>query len=392
MNPIKVLFFTPSLGGGGAEKHLLRVVNHLDRQRFCPAIAVVRSGGSYESALVEDVPLHVLETGRIPSSTVQMIRALRPLRKLVQQEKPDILCSVLGHANTIAALAIRNLPNRPKLVLSVQNPPSLETQTAWISSLFRAFVPYVYPQADRVIALSRGVADDLQRLVPGICDRTDVIYNAGVDSQVLEGATEQLSQAIPRPLIVTCGRLAEQKGYSYLLEAFAQVRRVLPASLWILGEGKLRSQIEQQIQALGLSEDVKLLGFQPNPYSYMAAADVFVLASIYEGFGNVLVEAMACGTPVISTDCPFGPGEIITHNLNGLLVPPSDSNTLAKVILNLLSDPFLQRQLAESGQRRAQDFQSRAIASAYGQVFQDLICDHATERQVVHPTQNLQII
>ncbi|MBE9013891.1 glycosyltransferase, partial [Pseudanabaenaceae cyanobacterium LEGE 13415] len=108
--PIRILFFTPSLGGGGAEMHLLRVVNHLDRQNFQPSIAVVRSGGSYETALAPDVSLHVLKTGRIRSSTVQMLRSLRPLRKLIQQEQPDIVCSVLGHANTIAALAIQNLP------------------------------------------------------------------------------------------------------------------------------------------------------------------------------------------------------------------------------------------------------------------------------------------
>lgn len=350
--------------------HLLRVVNHLDRQKFQPAIAVVRSGGSYESALAPDVPLHVLKTGQLRSSTVQMLRSLRPLRALIRQEQPDIVCSLLGHANTIAALAIRNLPQRPKLVLGVQNPPSLQSEV-FVNSVFRALIPYTYSQADRVIALSKGVAEDLLRFVPNI--RVDVIYNAGVDEQVIDGANQPLSGTIPHPLIVTCGRLAEQKGYPYLLEAFAQVRRVMPASLWILGEGKLRSSIEQKIRSLGLTQDVKLLGFQSNPYQYMKAADVFVLASIYEGFGNVLVEAMACGTPVIATDCPSGPGEIITHNLNGILVPPADPFALSQAMLNVLSNPSLQHKFSIAGQRRAQDFQSQSIAASYSHLFQSLV-------------------
>ncbi|MBE9011851.1 glycosyltransferase, partial [Pseudanabaenaceae cyanobacterium LEGE 13415] len=213
--------------------------------------------------------------------------------------------------------------------------------------------------------------EDLLQFVPTA--HVEVIYNAGVDEQVLAGANQPLSVDCPRPLIVTCGRLAEQKGYPYLLEAFAQVRRVMPASLWILGEGKLRSSIEQKIRELGLTDSVTLLGFQNNPYQYMKAADLFVLASIYEGFGNVLVEAMACQTPVVATDCPSGPGEIITHHLNGLLVPPADSFALSQAMLDVLSNPSLQCKFSIAGQHRAQDFHSQTIAAAYGRLFQSLV-------------------
>lgn len=371
---LKILFFTASLGGGGAEMHLLRVLNHLDRQQFSHALAVARGGGSYEAALAQDIPLHVLETGNLPSSTLTLLRSMRPLRNLVQQMQPDILCAVMGHANTIAAFALRGLVQRPQLVLCVQNPPSLQSKDAIVNSLFRSLIPSVYSQADRIVALSQGVARDLQRLVPKIEERLKVIYNAGVDGRVCQGATAPLPPdlAIPRPLIVSCGRLTAQKDYPNLLDAFAQVRQVLPATLWILGEGKLRSKLEQKIESLGLAESVKLLGFQTNPYQYMAAADLFVLSSIYEGFGNVLAEAMACGTPIVSTDCPFGPGEIITQGANGLLVPTGDSLALAQAMLEVLSNPSLQRQLIDAGLRRAQDFHSQTIAAAYGRLFQDL--------------------
>lgn len=129
---VHILFFTPSLGGGGAEMHLLRVINHLDRKKFRLSIALGRSGGAYESALALDVKVHVLNTGRVNSSTLRMLRAILPLRRLIQTQQPDILCSILDHANTVAVLAAHGvLPVRPRVVLSVQNPPSIRYKRSW---------------------------------------------------------------------------------------------------------------------------------------------------------------------------------------------------------------------------------------------------------------------
>lgn len=377
---VHILFFTPSLGGGGAEMHLLRVLNHLDRKKFRLSLALARSGGAYESALAKDVKVHVLNTGRVNSSTLRMIRAIRPLHRLIQTQQPDILCSVMGHANTVAVLASRALPVRPKVVLSVQNPPSINSGRSWhmVSRLLLSLTPSLYPQADRVIALSQGVAEDLLTLVPKIRDRTEVIYNAGVDSRVLNGVSEPLpNQELPQngPLIVACGRLTEQKGFPHLIEALALVRQVTPAHLWIIGEGKQRRYLENNIQRLGLTNCVRLLGFQNNPYKYMTAADVFVLSSLYEGFGNVIVEAMACGAAVVATDCPYGPREIIENGINGLLVPPVNVEALSKAIIRVLTDPELKQKLSENGKKRSQDFNAAAIAGAYGDLFLRVACD-----------------
>lgn len=379
---VHVLFFAPSLGGGGAEMHLLRVLNCLDRQKFRLSLALGRSGGTYESSLAKDVAIHILNTGGVNSSTLRMIRSAGPLRRVIQAEQPDILCSVLDHANTVAILASRGVLPRPKIVLSVQNPPSIRYGHTWhiVSRLMLLLIPNLYPQADQVIALSKGVAEDLLTLAPTIRDRTDVIYNAGVDSSVLNRAREALSKAeLPQngPLIVACGRLTEQKGFPHLIEALAHVRQVAPAYLWIVGEGKQRQYLENKIQQLGLTNYVRLLGFQSNPYKYMAAADVFVLSSLFEGFGNVVVEAMACGAPVVATNCPYGPGEIIEDGISGLLVPPANPETLAGAIVRVLTDQELKQTLIQNGKARAQDFNAEAIASTYGELF--LRVTHARE-------------
>ncbi|MCS4188096.1 glycosyltransferase [Salinibacter ruber] len=167
--------------------------------------------------------------------------------------------------------------------------------------------------------------------------------------------------------------MTEQKGYPYLLDAFRRVRDERQAELWILGEGDQRSTIESRIEELGLVENVSLLGFRNNPFKFMAAADVFVLSSLWEGFGNVIVEAMACGTPVVATDCPHGPGEIITHEKNGLLVPPADSDALSNALLRVLRDQSLKEQLTENGKERARDFHASKIGQQYLGLFREVV-------------------
>ncbi|GIL15959.1 MAG: hypothetical protein BroJett039_11320 [Chloroflexota bacterium] len=230
----------------------------------------------------------------------------------------------------------------------------------------------LYPEADRIVALSNGVAREIQAWIPHVELPISVIHNAGMDERIMDLTHELISEEeMPgsKPHIVACGRLAEEKGFCYLIDAMALVRQVVPATLFIVGEGKLRHVLESQIKDMGLEECVSLLGFKSNPYKYMASADVFVLSSISEPFGNVIVEAMACGAPVVSTDCPYGPREIIQDGVNGLLVPPADSQALAAAILRVLQNPDLAATLAQNGARRARDFSADTIANEYGNLF-----------------------
>jgi len=201
--------------------------------------------------------------------------------------------------------------------------------------------------------------------------RTTVIYNAGVESEVIEKARERVpADEMPdAPLIVACGRLKALKGFSSLIDALAEVRKFIPAHLWIIGDGEQRSFLEKKIRRRGLEGCVRLLGFQQNPFKYMAAADLFVLSSRFEGFGNVIIEAMACGAPVVATDCPFGPGEIIKDGKNGILVAPDSTGALAEGMLRVLTDKELKKRLASGGATRSLDFDAKVITRAYEELF-----------------------
>ena len=376
--PAKILFFTASLGNGGAEMHLLRVINALDRTHFAPSLALAQRGGAYETAIAPDTPLHGLNPPGVKSSTVRMVRAIAPLRQLIATEQPDLVCSVLDHANLAAVLACRGLKTRPKLLLSVQNSPYAQYHRAWhpMDRGLMVLMARLYPEGDRIIALSQGVADEFQTLLGAKCPPISVIYNAGLDERVEQGAQAvHLADDAPHatPLIVACGRLHDQKGFPDLLRAMAKVRQQVPARLWIVGEGPQRPLLERMIRQLGLTDAVQLLGFQPNPYQYMAAADVFVLSSRYEGFGNVVVEAMACGTPVVSTDCNHGPAEILEQGKHGILVPPGDPEALAKQLVRVLTHPQLRERLARQGLARSRHFHASAIAQHYGDLFHDVL-------------------
>lgn len=364
---LRILIFTTELGGGGAEMQALRIANHLDRGRFDVRFAVRASGGSYESDLAADVPLHVLDGTGIPGQ-------VRSLRALIARERPDLICSFLDLPNLMANTACLGLKPRPHVVSCVQAPPSIAWKGGGLLPLKRALVSFWYARAEHIIAISAGVAGDVARMAPGSEHHMEVIFNAGVDDRVTSGAAQPLEQGDAKPegpLVVGCGRLAAQKGFPYLIDAFAIVRARFPAAaLWIVGEGPDRAALTEQVTALSLEDSVRLLGFRDNPYAYMAAADVFALSSIFEGFGNVVVEAMACGTPVVSTDCPYGPSEIITDGVDGLLVPTHDQRALAEAILGVIGNAEMATKLSRNGRRRAQDFAAPAIAALYAQAFE----------------------
>lgn len=378
----RLLCFTSSLDGGGAEKHLLRLIASMDQTVFETSLAIARTGGAFEYLLPVDVPLYPLSKGKYKSSTVRMAQAVKPLRRLIQEIKPDILYSVMDYANIVALMASKDLECAPVRVLSVQNTPSQAYLRPgnYMGRIFVKMMRSLYPQSDKIVALSQGVARDLLHVVPNISEQLQVIYNAGVDIELLQSLDESIEEELPsdKPLIVACGSLTEQKGFDYLLEAFATIQQILPACLWIIGEGSKRAELEEKIRKLKLLDSVRLLGFKSNPYKYMAAAEVFVLSSLWEGFGNVVVEAMASGAAVVATDCPHGPGEIITDGVTGLLVPPANSSSLAQAVIRLLKDSELRNKLSQNGRSRSRDFDAKVIAYQYEQLFIQIVSTKQT--------------
>jgi len=356
--------------------HLLRILNHGAWETLDPHLILARRSGAYEPALESRIKrIHLLPRA-VKSSTLSLLLACWPLRKTLRELRPAVVCSLLNHATVAANFALGRGNRTPAFLVGLQNNVSrdLDGGRSVSSRLFKAQVGRAFERADHFVALSHGVADDFRKKFGRPHGQVSVIYNAGFDAQVRSRAGESLGE-IKRPpgrLLVACGRLTPQKNFPALLRAVALVRTKMPVTLWILGQGELRSKLENLAHELGLADAVRFLGFQPNPFKYIAQADAFVLSSDWEGFGNVIVEAMALGVPVISTACPFGPPEIITSGENGLLVPVGAVESLADAMVALCADRALADRLGRAGKLRADDFRAERIAGEYEQLLHNL--------------------
>ncbi len=373
MHKLKLCCFIPHFGAGGAEMHLLRLLNHLDRSQFDPALIVARRGGSYEPGLREDVPIRACGWGSLPSSTLRMQSTIPGLRRLLKTEQPDVLLAFLDHTVAAAAKALPTNSRRPFLIAGIQNNlrAALDHLPRWSRSWLRSDILSGYAQADHIIALSSGVAETLIEYLPAIRERVSVVSNAGYDRSVESLACEEPSIPIPKgPWFLGCGRLTPQKDFPTLLNAFARIKEETGAELWILGEGGERRKLERQIADLALQDRVRLPGFMRNPFAFMSHASTFVLSSRWEGFGNVLTEAMACGTPVISTDCPHGPGEILEGGRWGELVPVGNVAALAEAMRRSLLEASVFQVRAAAARQWVVRFEASRIAWQYESVIQ----------------------
>lgn len=276
-----------------------------------------------------------------------MPQALFPLIRYLRSARPTALLAAMSHANVTAALAHCIARSRARLLLSehAHLGSVLMAYPGWRMRATALMMRWTYQRADRIVSVSDGVASDLLQRIPIDAERVVTIYNPVVDDLLLARAKEEpacawLSAREPcdPPVVLAAGRLVPQKDFATLIEAFALLRRTRPARLLILGEGDLRASLTAQVARLGLANDVALPGFEPNPYSAMRAAQLFVLSSWFEGLGCVLIEAMACGTPVVSMDCPSGPHEVLEGGRWGRLVPVGDVAALAAAMCAALDD------------------------------------------------------
>jgi glycosyltransferase involved in cell wall biosynthesis len=305
---------------------------------FSVDLVLAKAEGPFLKFVPENVRVVDLNAPRVLFSLPCLVRYLR-------QTRPEAMLSALDHANLVAILARRLARTPTRLVVSVRNTMSLASSNAPSTRgrLVPIFARWLYPTAERVIAVSGGVAEDIIRLYHLPKAQVRVIYNHVVTPELLSKASEPLShpwfQPGEPPVILGVGRLTQQKDFITLIRAFALVRRQVEARLVILGEGEDRPRLEQLAAELGLQADVALPGFVENPYAFMRRSAVFALSSRWEGFGNVLIEAMACGTRVVATDCLSGPREILEDGKWGKLVPVGNPEALAEAIVETLHNP-----------------------------------------------------
>jgi glycosyltransferase involved in cell wall biosynthesis len=330
-------------------------------------LVLAKAEGPYLADVSPSVRVVDLGASRVLASLPGLVRYLR-------RERPAALLSAMGHANAVAVAArwLSCVPTR--LVVSEHNSVSLSSR----SLRARVVLPllrWAYPHADGIVAVSGGVADDLAQVVGLPRQRITVVHNPVVTPTLLDQAAAHLEHASlgadEPPVVLGVGRLTVQKDFPSLIRAFAKVRAQQPCRLVILGEGELRGELEALVTSLDLSADVALPGYTDNPFAWMRRSSLFVLSSAWEGFGNVLAEAMACGTPVVSTDCPSGPAEILENGRWGRLVPVGDVDALADA---------MQATLAETTHpdvaTRAQDFGvEQAVAEYLGVLLHQTVPD-----------------
>ncbi|AFZ32836.1 glycosyl transferase group 1 [Gloeocapsa sp. PCC 7428] len=326
MDTQRISFFLPALYGGGAERVTINLLKGFVQRGVLCDLVLASAEGPYLDQVPPQVRIVNLNAGRV-------VKAILPLSNYLRREKPKALVSHLNHANVIAILAKKLVRTKTRLIVVEHNTLSADRSKLWRGKLVPPLMKLFYPQADAVIGVSQGVVHDLETYLKLESGKISVIYNPVIDDVLLAQATASLEhpwfQKDTLPVFLAVGRLSEQKDFLTLIQAFALLRRNKHARLVILGEGEERSKLEDAIASLGISQDVALPGFVANPYAYMSRASAFVLSSRWEGLPTVLIEAMACGCPVIATDCPSGTREILDAGVYGKLVPVGDVGAMA---------------------------------------------------------------
>ena len=294
--------------------------------------------------------------------------AISPLRAYLRKNKPEVVLAAMWPLTVVAVIAIRLAGTGTRIVLSDHSilSRSYQHKGATHRAFLRASMALTYRLADVRVAVSKGVAADVSALSGIRGDQFRVIYNpAATGKKYLDKKCPPPElENIRGPLILTVGALKAEKDYMLLINAFSRLSPQSDATLCILGEGVLRGELEQLVTRLGLQGRVLLPGFRVDTSSWYRHADLFVLSSKHEGFGNVIVEALEHGVPVVSTDCPAGPREILCDGKYGRLVSVGDAAALAEAMLAALSE-IPDR---EAFKARASDFSVSRIADEYLEV------------------------
>lgn len=361
------LFVRSFGGGGGAERIMLNLATALAGQGHRVDLVMGRKEGHFLDEIPDNVSiidLKVRSARQLLPAALKMPRIartlaaslLRPkapwilgavpsLATYLNQQRPAALLSALSYPNIAAVLARRLSPTSTRTVISVHNHLSVATAQAGRAAdkSFPQLARRLYPEADRIVAVSDGVADDLAQTIRLPRSRISTIYNPVFRPDMMTRARAPLEHpwfapGAP-PVILGIGKLKPQKDFGGLIRAFARVRAARPARLFILGEGPQRDALLALARQLRVADNVALPGFVANPFAYLGRAAVFALSSAWEGLPTVIIEALACGCPVVSTDCPSGPAELLERGAYGALVPVGDDAALAQALLATLDNP-----------------------------------------------------
>lgn len=347
----RIALFSPSLAGGGAERVMMNLARGFVDRGNSVDLVLSSAKGEYLEQIDSRVRLVDLRARRVATSLPALIKYLRT-------QKPSALLSTQGHANVIALIA-GSFPGIATRII-VRDTYSIAGASDRIDESFSASIKnwltrHFYAKAHGVVAVCEDLKSEIAQTTKVPSEKITVIYNPiaidDISQRMGEPSGHDWLDCPSRKVILSIGRLERQKDFFTLIRAFSIVRQNIDARLLILGEGGLRTQLTDLVRSLKLDDYVDFPGFVANPYSYISRADTFVLSSLCEGLPNVLLEALAIGTPIVATDCKTGPREILRGGEDGILVPLQDPLALAKGIITSLTNKTRAQPAPESLQR-----------------------------------------
>ena len=398
MNNTKISFLIPSLSTGGIARVMVNLANHFAQNGHNIDLVYCKKKLDLYQSISKGVNVFKLKKSNFLYSNIFTIRNdyhnikywIKPiifknkkeklicfLPSLIQYLKnmnPQYIISAQTYTNIITLLAKNHLNSKVKVILTEHTHLSHEILNQNDSYYWKFITPLIqrhYDKADSIVTVSKGVAKDLTESIGIKPKKIVTIYNPVIKNDIFT----KIHEPVVHPwfqgrnlVILGVGRLEPQKDWLTLLKAFVLVLESHPAKLVILGEGSLRKELEQTLSDLDIKGHVEFPGKVKNPYKYMARSDVFVLSSLFEGLSNVLIEALACGCNIVSTDCLSGPAEVLKNGKYGILVPIHDKYAMSNAILTSLSTFYDQKDLIN----RALDFRIENSYHEYNGLIQSL--------------------
>lgn len=364
---IRVIFIVDNLNAGGAERVIRTLADKFNKNIFEVTLLLFNYNDNNQRKYTLPSNINIVILNRNKKF------ALFALTKTIRKISPDIVFSTLAPVNIICILAkllIRD--NTIKFIIrettiksiSIENTKKRKIEKLIYKYLIRSFYNY----ADSIIALSEGAKRDLVENFGVIESKVKVIYNPLDIEEITEKSLENVQGLNPESIKIVCvGSLLKSKGHIFLIQAIEILIKEYqyPIEAYFIGNGKMKDVLYNEVSKRNLISNIHFLGFRTNPYKYVRNSDIFVLPSLWEGFGNVIIEAMACNTPVISTSCESGPKEIITNTVNGLLVEPHNIEALVNAIKSIIENEELRYRIVMNGAKRAQDFNVKIIVKEY---------------------------
>ncbi|GGK71284.1 glycosyltransferase [Haloarcula sebkhae] len=371
-----IAFFVPSLTVGGAERVTVSVANGLSKRGYEVDLVVSYNEGDFQTDVAGSVNLVDLETQRIPG--VGIGASIPALVRYLRRQSPQILFSQMTYANDIHMIS-QILSGADTVTIStIHNTLGMQEEPK--EKLVQSLQRRLAHQSDQFVAVSEGVAESVVEHVGVDREKVSVLHNPIPVNEVQERARESVDHpwidSAKLDVVLGVGRLERAKNFGSLLRAFERVHAARPDTRAIIvGRGSKRTELETLATELGIDDAVSFPGFVDNPYGYMAGADVLTMSSIHEGLPTVLIEALACGCPVVSTDCPSGPAEILKGGEYGPLVDVDDDEGLAAAIQATLDDSLPSDVLVE----RANDFAPTAVIDQYEAFIQNFASEEVAD-------------